>query len=102
MKLSPFKSVYSKQLIDSYPMRTRWEIPDSNIVFSSEFCSGNLARAQRGYLKNTFDLWVASDASPHMEGEYYRTWFYFSVTGMPQGELVTFVFKNLSNQVSNC
>ena len=35
-----------------------------------------------------------------MEGEYYRTWFYFSVTGVPQGELLTFTFKNLSNQVS--
>ena len=69
-------------------------------MFSSEFCSGNLTRAQRGYLKNNFDIWVASDASPHMEGEYYRTWFYFSVTGVPQGELITFTFKNLSNQVS--
>jgi len=35
-----------------------------------------------------------------MDGEYYRTWFYFSVTGVSQGELLTFTFKNLSNQVS--
>ena len=70
-------------------------------MFNSDFCSGNLARAQRGYLKNSFDLWVASDASPHMESEYYRTWFYFSVTGVPAGEMLTFTFKNLSNQVSN-
>lgn len=61
-----------------------------------------MARAQRNYQKNFFDIWVAGDASPHMDssGEYYRTWFYFSVTGVPQGELLTFTFKNLSNQVS--
>ena len=87
-------------MIDTYPSRTRWEIPDSKIVFSSQFCSGNLSRAQRGYQKNTFDLWVAHDAAPHMEGDYYKTWFYFSVTGIPQGELITFTFKNLNNQVS--
>ena len=86
-------------MIDTYPQRTRWEIPDSKIVFDSNFCSGNLARAQRGYQKNTFDLWVAHDAAPHMEGDYYKTWFYFSVTGIPQGELITFTFKNLNNQV---
>jgi len=50
--------------------------------------------------KNCYDLWVASDAAPHMEGNYYRTWFYFSVTGVPQGEQLTFTFKNLNNQVS--
>jgi hypothetical protein len=32
-----------------------------------------------------------------MEGDYYKTWFYFSVTGIPQGEMVTFTFKNLNN-----
>ena len=36
-----------------------------------------------------------------MEGDYYKTWFYFSVTGIPQGELITFTFKNLNNQVSS-
>ncbi len=59
-----------------------------------------MAKATRGYQKNNFDIWVACDAAPHMEGEYYRTWFYFSVTGVPMGELCTFTFKNLSNQVS--
>jgi hypothetical protein len=35
-----------------------------------------------------------------MSGDYYKTWFYFSVTGVPQGDSVTFTFKNLHNQVS--
>ena len=99
-QIPTFQSIYDKKMLDTYPSRTRWEIPDSKIVFSSQFCSGNLSRAQRGYQKNTFDLWVAHDAAPHMEGDYYKTWFYFSVTGMPQGELITFTFKNLNNQVS--
>ena len=59
-----------------------------------------MSKAARGYQKNNYDIWVSCDASPHMDGEYYRTWFYFSVTGIPAGELVTFTFKNLSNQVS--
>ena len=99
-KIPPFQSPYSKQLLETYPQRTRWEIPDSKIVFSSQFCSGNMSRAARGFQKNCFDIWVACDAAPHMEGEYYKTWFYFSVTGVPQGEMLTFTFKNLSNQVS--
>ena len=81
--LPPFQSIYDKKMIDNYPQRTRWEIPDSKIVFNSMFCSGNLSRAQRGYQKNSFDLWVAHDAAPHLEGDYYKTWFYFSVTGIP-------------------
>ena len=59
-----------------------------------------MSKATRGFQKNNFDIWVACDASPHMDTEHYRTWFYFSVTGVPQGELVTFTFKNLNNQVS--
>ena len=43
--LPPFNSIYDKKMIDSYPQRTRWEIPESKIVFSSQFCSGNLSRA---------------------------------------------------------
>ena len=86
--------------MDSFPQRTQWPIPDSRIVFSSQFCSGNMSRAQRGAQRNCFDIWVSGDATPHMgtDDTYYRTWFYFSVTGVPQGELLTFTFKNLSNQ----
>lgn len=43
---------------------------------------------------------MAADSAPFLEGDFYRTWFYFSVTGVPQGEQLTFTFKNLNNQVS--
>ena len=71
---------------------------DSKIVIRSDFCSGNLSKAYRGSQKNFFDLWVASDSEPHFKNtDFYRTWFYFSVTGVPQGEQLTFTFKNLHN-----
>ena len=97
----PFRSPYNRSLLDSHPQRSIWEIPDSEIVFSSNFCSGNMTRASRGIIKNSFDIWVAGDAAPHLPDQYHRTWFYFSVTGVPQGEMLTFNFKNLSNQVSS-
>jgi hypothetical protein len=43
---------------------------------------------------------VSPDAAPYIEGDYYRTWFYFSVAGVPQGDQLTFTFRNLNNQVS--
>ena len=62
IKLPPFKSIYDKATLETFPQRTRWQIPDSKVIFSSEFCSGNLARAQRGFQKNSYDLWVCGDA----------------------------------------
>lgn len=81
-----------------FPSRSVNVIPDSKIVIRSDFCSGNLSKACRGNTKNHFDLWVAADGEPHFKNsEYYKTWFYFSVTGVPQGEQLTFTFKNLNN-----
>ena len=62
----PFRLPYNRSLLDSYPQRSIWEIPDSSIVFSSNFCSGNMTRASKGILKNSFDIWVAGDAAPHL------------------------------------
>lgn len=39
-----FKSPHDPKLLQTFPQRTRTEIADSKIVFSSDFCSGNLAR----------------------------------------------------------
>lgn len=39
-----FKSPHDPKLLQTFPQRTRTEISDSKIVFSSDFCSGNLAR----------------------------------------------------------
>jgi hypothetical protein len=73
---------------------------EDRVTLSSAFCSGNLSKAVKNPSSSyTYDLWVSSDAAPYIEGDFYRTWFYFSVTGIPQGETATFNFRNLNNQV---
>ena len=85
-------------LVNVFPSRSVNHIPDSTIIVRSDFCSGNLSKACRGAQKNQIDLWIASDCDPYYQGEnYYKTWFYFSVTGVPQGEQITFTFRNLHN-----
>lgn len=68
------------------------------MTLSSAFCSGNLSKAVKTG-PFTYDLWISPDAAPYIQGDYYRTWFYFSVSGVPFGETATFNFKNLNNQV---
>jgi Cytosolic carboxypeptidase N-terminal domain len=88
--------------LNEYPSRSVNTFPDSKIIIRSDFCSGNLSKALRGNNKNCFDLWVASDSEPHFKNtDFYRTWFYFSITGVPSGEQLTFTFRNLHNQVIN-
>jgi hypothetical protein len=66
------------------------------ITFDSDFCGGNLSKVVK-VQKNEFNLWVSHDGAPYQE-DGYKTWFHFSVKGVPQGEQLTFVFKNLNNQ----
>ena len=40
---------------------------------------------------------MSHDGAPYQD-DGYKTWFYFSVKGVPQGEQLTFTFKNLNNQ----
>jgi len=73
---------------EEHPQRTTTTFPenkDHTIVFDSNFCSGNLAKVTRGNQKNEFWLWVSHDGAPYQE-DGYKTWFYFSVRGVPQGE----------------
>jgi len=83
----------------------RWEHPEritvkfqegkDTITFDSNFCSGNLSKVTRGCVKNEYWLWVSHDSAPYLD-DGYKTWFYFSVNGVPNGETLTFVFKNLN------
>lgn len=54
----------------------------TTITFDSDFCSGNLSRVTRGNQRNEFNLWVSHDGAPYTE-DGYRTWFHFSVHGVP-------------------
>lgn len=51
----------------------------------------------RGTQRNEYFLWVSHDGAPYLD-DGYKTWFYFSVRGVPQGEQLTFTFKNLNVQ----
>ena len=68
-----------------------------SITFDSNFCSGNLSNVTRGLTRNEFNLWVSADGAPYTSEVGSKTWFYFSVSGVPYGEQLTFTFKNLSN-----
>jgi hypothetical protein len=67
------------------------------ITFSSDFCSGNMSRVARGNQRGEYLLWISNDTAPYND-QGYRTWFYFSVKGVPQGEQLTFTFRNLNEQ----
>lgn len=41
---------------------------------------------------------MSQDAEPYTEKGHYRTWFYFSVQGVPNNTTLTFVMRNMNNQ----
>jgi len=49
-----------------------------------------------------FHLYISEDSLPYTQlsggAQNYRTWFYFNVTGVPEGETVTFSIRNMNNQ----
>jgi hypothetical protein len=75
--------------------------PFQQITISSNFDSGNLLDAQStaNHAVNAatiqFNLWLCPD---HPKNQY-RTWFYFSISGVGKGVTATFNIKNMQNQV---
>jgi len=47
-------------------------------------------------------LFVNADATPEIEENLYKTWFYFSVQGIQRNEIVTFTLKNPSKYQKMC
>ena len=44
-------------------------------------------------------MWIAPDALMYASENSYRTWFFFSVTGLPaKARTIRFTLKNMSNQ----
>jgi hypothetical protein len=75
--------------------------PSTSIKLSSQFDSGNLARCTL-QSKNLFHLYISEDSLPYTPltggAQNYRTWFHFSVTGVPRGDTVIFSIRNMNNQ----
>lgn len=47
---------------------------------------------------NSFDLYISADSQPYVDELYYKTWFYFSVTGVRPSTVVNFTIRNMKNQ----
>ena len=59
------------------------------ITVSSRFDSGNLEECEQvGY--NNFDLYISPDSAPYADEEFYRSYYQFLVTGVPNGDTLSF------------
>ena len=89
-------------LSDLNPQKNTFKF--DKITISSNFDGGNLAKCQQTS-QNSFDLWISPDAAPFIpeEKNLFRTWFYFSVTGISEthiNRVFNFRIMNSSNQFS--
>jgi hypothetical protein len=72
---------------------------DSQILtFSSQFDSGNMRNCGIGEEEGTYNLWISGDSLPYDPKGHYKTWFYFSVSGVDIGYEMKFSIRNMNNQ----
>lgn len=45
-----------------------------------------------------YNIWISADSLPYDPKGHYKTWFYFSVSGVEPGQELTFSVRNMSNQ----
>ena len=67
-----------------------------SITVSSEFDSGNMSHCKE-IAPYSFEVQMSEDSKPYSAKGHYRTWFYFSVTGVPNGKTLRFCIKNMNN-----
>lgn len=65
------------------------------ITLSSNFDSGNMAKAELG-LNNTIVITPAQDCAQFDNPSHSKGWFYFTVSGPPYGVKLKFVIKKMS------
>ena len=67
------------------------------ITISSEFDSGNLSRCvQSDSDYKHFTCYMSGDGLPYTNVGHYRTWFYFNVKGVQNGDTCTFAIKGMA------
>ena len=69
---------------------------DWGVTISSMFDSGNLFEVKKT-ADNCFDLYISSDSKPYVDEIYYKSWFYFSITGVRPSTGITFTIRNMKN-----
>lgn len=67
------------------------------LTFSSQFDSGNMRNCSKGDNPNQYNIWISADSLPYDPKGHYKTWFYFSVSGVEPGKEITFSVRNMSN-----
>ena len=69
--------------------------PNNEIVFSSEFDSGNLRLVERT-APSSFNLHVCNDCFGTPHETQSKAWFYFKVHGVPRGTQLSFVLVHMN------
>jgi len=72
---------------------------DGEVVFSSNFDNGNLARVERSGSSSRYDfkIWTAPDNMGSSFQSKHCAWFHFVVTGVPAGSVLRIQIANASN-----
>eukprot|EP00291_Cryptomonas_curvata_P001003 CAMPEP_0172193632 /NCGR_PEP_ID=MMETSP1050-20130122/25081_1 /TAXON_ID=233186 /ORGANISM="Cryptomonas curvata, Strain CCAP979/52" /LENGTH=108 /DNA_ID=CAMNT_0012869247 /DNA_START=70 /DNA_END=392 /DNA_ORIENTATION=+ len=78
-----------------YPSQGTWRF--GSLVFSSEFCSGNIASVTQ-LSETSYELCTSPDCAGTQYETSYRTWFYFSVSGVKKDQLLNLCISNLNPQ----
>lgn len=78
------------------PQHSRFYFAEDKIEFTSDFDSGNLAKAERAGLRS-YLLWIGPDCMKTQAENSCRSWFYFKVS-VPEPQNVFFLIKNLNLQ----
>lgn len=79
------------------PQQVHKTFEDCGITVSSMFDAGNLFKVTKP-ADNCFDLWISSDAKPYSDEILYKSWFYFSITGVRPSTTINFTIRNMKNQ----
>ena len=81
---------------DRYPAHGVFTF-DNDVVFSSNFDNGNLARVERiGTKPYEFRIWTAADNMGTSFQSKHNAWFHFVVTGLPPGVVLRITIVNAS------
>jgi hypothetical protein len=84
-----------------YVSHNTFSFSDGDVLFSSDFDNGNLARVERSATNsNEFKIWTAPDNMGTSYQSKTGFWFYFSVSGLKAGSTLKIQIANPSNHAN--